>query len=128
MKAGELAVHDGDLWATNEPEKPRKFVEMHKFLKDKFPNLSYMSYLEIEDKCFSTENDYESDYYTESTVTYWVCVLKELVNLLPYYNDPDFQTTCSNCGETFTFNKENIEDMDGKYMETYPENRTDLHE
>ena len=126
-----------------EPEKPRKFVEMHKLLKDKFPSLSYMSYLEIEDKCFSTENDYESDYYTESTVTYWVCDLRELVNLLPCYDDTDFQTTCSNCGEVFRFNKEDIEDMDGglmgdwrgvccphcgKYIETYPGNRTDLHE
>lgn len=145
---GESWCTGGVMWGFSgnkrpiDPEKPRSFVEMHRFLKDHFPHLTYMQYLEIEDNCFSTEDDYEHDYYTESNVTYWVCDLCKLVKLLPYYNDPDFQMTCSNCGEIFTFNEDDIEDMDGglmgdwqgircpncgKYNETYPKNRTSLH-
>lgn len=127
-----------------EPEKPRKFVEFHKFLKDKFPRMSYMEYLEIEDNCLYTDTDYEQDYYTERSVEYWVADIDKLVEYLPEYHEYDYEMTCKYCGETFNFDENCIDhdiegglmgDWDGvrcphchKYNETYPGNRTKLHE
>jgi len=145
---GESWCTGGVMWGFSgdkrpiDPDKPRVFLEMHRFLRDHFRHLTYMQYLEIEDNCFSTENDCEHDYYTESNVTYWVCDLRKLVALLPCYDDPDFEMTCTGCGEIFTFNEDDIYDIDGglmgdyrvvscpncgKYNETCSGNRISLH-
>jgi hypothetical protein len=124
-------------------ESPRKFVEFHKFLKENFPNITYMEYLEIEDNCVHTDTKYERDYYTERTVEYWVADIDKLLEYLPEIMDYDYEMTCKHCGTTFRFNKEDIDNVEGGlmgdwdgvwcpgckgYVETYPKNRIKLHE
>lgn len=125
-----------------EPEKPNKFVELHKFLKDKFPNLTYMEFVEIEDNCVDTYDDHESDYYSELDVTSWRCNIEKLAEYLPEFHDYDYEMTCKKCGTTFRFDEDQIDDIEGGlmgdwtgvwcpgchgYVETYPDNRTKLH-
>ena len=146
---GRTWVTGGERWdwygnkKPAEPDEPRKFVELHKFFKDNFPNLHYTEYLEIEDECIATHTDHESDYYSNYVVVCWIVKIDVLAGILPPYVEYDFEMTCKHCGTTFKFNKEDIDNVEGGlmgdwdcvwcpgcngYVETYPKNRIKLHE
>ena len=65
------------------PDKPAPFTELDELLEKVCPSITFLHYKKILDKCVSTEETHESDYYGGgANYMQWVCDLPKLYSLL----------------------------------------------
>ena len=104
-KAVDITMNDGKLrserWSCggchgncydssmyySDGEEPAVFTELYNFLDEKCPNLLYKDFRVIQQKCITTEEESEPEYYGGST-TYrrWVCDMEKLHSVLKELN------------------------------------------
>jgi adenylate kinase family enzyme len=67
----------------SDGEEPLDFAELDDLLDEKCPDLKYKDYRAIKEKCISTEETCESEYYGGYTnYMNWVCDLKKMYDML----------------------------------------------
>lgn len=72
-----------DVLSPASAEEPYEFTELDNLLEKICPTITFLQYKKIQQKCVSTEESREGDYYGGATYHLnWVCDLKELYNLL----------------------------------------------
>jgi predicted kinase len=65
------------------PDKPLPFTELDELLEKVCPSITFLHYKKVLDKCVSTEETHENDYYGGGTnYMNWVCDLPQLYTLL----------------------------------------------
>jgi hypothetical protein len=64
-------------------DDPLEFDELDDLLEKIAPNVTFLHYKKIRNRCVSTEDSYESDYYGGGcNYMNWVCDLEELYSIL----------------------------------------------
>lgn len=77
----------GNCWNDHlspvSPEEPLEFEELDDLLEKIAPNVTFLHYKKIRNKCVKTEESYDSDYYGGGcNYMNWVCDLEKLYELL----------------------------------------------
>lgn len=82
VTGGECATYMGDIYSI-EPDEPNEFNDYDSMLMKLCPEITYLQYKKLREKCVSIHNYTEHDYYGgETRHCEWVCNLKEMYNIL----------------------------------------------